>query len=147
MLYTPLTCQALLLAYQAHQGQFDPCGMPYVFHPFHLAEQMDDEAAVCVALLHDVVEDTPVTLEALAAQFPPEVVEAVRCLTHGDDEDYEAYLARVKANPLALKVKRADLKHNMDETRHCTGKVPPERVAKWRAKYQRAAALLGDADS
>lgn len=144
MLYTPLTCKALCLAYQAHQGQFDPCGMPYIFHPFHLAEQMDDEASVCVALLHDVVEDTAVTIEEIAGQFPPDVVEAVRLLTHNDDEAYEAYLTRIKANPLALKVKRADLKHNMDETRHCTGTVASERIARWRAKYQRAAAILGN---
>ena len=144
MLYTPLTCKALRLAYQAHHGQFDPCGMPYIFHPFHLAEQMEDEAAVCVALLHDVVEDTAVTIEEIAAQFPPEVTEAIRLLTHDDGEAYASYLLRVKANPLALKVKRADLKHNMDETRHCTGLVSPERIAKWRAKYQQAVAILGD---
>ena len=144
MLYTSLTCKALRLAYQAHHRQFNPCGMPHIFHPFHPAEQMEDEAAVCVALLHDVVEDTAVTIEEIAAQFPPEVTEAIRLLTHDDGEAYASYLLRVKANPLALKVKRADLKHNMDETRHCTGLVPPERIAKWRAKYQQAVAILGD---
>ena len=142
MLYTPMTCRALLMAYEAHQGQFDPCGMPYVFHPFHLAEQMDDEASTCAALLHDVVEDTAVTLDDLASLFPSEVVEAVRCLTHGPDEDYETYLTRIKLNPIALKVKRADLAHNMDETRHCTGKVDPGRISKWRAKHQKATELL-----
>ena len=142
MLYTPMTCKALVLAYQAHQGQYDPCGMPYVFHPYHLAEQMDDEVSVCAALLHDVVEDTAVTMDELAAQFPPEVVDVVRLLTHANGEPYEAYLARVKTHPVALKVKLADLKHNMDASRHCTGQVAPERIERWRAKYTKAMALL-----
>ena len=143
MLYTPLTCKALSLAYRAHHGQLDPCGVPYVFHPFHLAEQMEDELTTCAALLHDVVEDTSVTFEELAAQFPPEVVDTLRCLTHGEDEDYESYLLRVKANPVALKVKLADLAHNMDESRHCTGNIPEERIIRWREKYKRAMAVLG----
>lgn len=63
MIYTPLTCEAMKIAYRAHHGQTDKAGLPYVFHPFHLAEQMKDEYSVCVALLHDVVEDTDVTLD------------------------------------------------------------------------------------
>ena len=143
MLYTPLTCRAMKLAYRAHHGQTDPSGVPYIFHPFHLAEQMEDEVTVCAALLHDVVEDTSVTLEELAEQLPAEVVETVRCLTHDDAEDYETYLLRIKANPTALKIKLADLAHNMDETRHCTGNIPDWRIAHWREKYRCALALLG----
>ena len=144
MLYTPLTCRAMKLAYQAHHGQLDPGGVPYIFHPMHLAEQMEDETTTCAALLHDVVEDTFVTLGELAEQFPPEVVEAVRCLTHDPYEPYETYLRRIKANPVALAVKLADLAHNMDETRHCGAEIPQYRISRWREKYSRALALLRD---
>ena len=82
MIYTPLTNRAMQIAYAAHHGQLDKCGMPYIFHPFHLAEQMDDEYAVCVALLHDVLEDTDYPREALAAEFPAEVMVALDLLTH-----------------------------------------------------------------
>ena len=85
MIYTELTIRAMNLAYASHHGQFDKGGVPYIFHPIHLAEQMDDEISTCVALLHDTVEDTAVTLEQLAKEFPKEGVEAVRLLTHGED--------------------------------------------------------------
>ena len=65
MIYTPLTVKAARIAYDAHHGQYDVCGMPYIFHPFTVAESMTDEYSTCVALLHDVVEDTDVTLEDL----------------------------------------------------------------------------------
>lgn len=70
MIYTTLTSKAMAIAYQAHHGQYDYNGIPYIFHPFHLAEQMDDEVSCCVALLHDIVEDTSVTLEFLQNEFP-----------------------------------------------------------------------------
>ena len=70
MIYTELTIKAMNLAYSAHHGQFDKGGVPYIFHPIHLAESMDDEISTCVALLHDTVEDTDVTLEQLAQAFP-----------------------------------------------------------------------------
>ena len=71
MIYTPLTQKAMLLAYDAHHGQLDKGGVPYIFHPIHLAEQMPDELTTIVALLHDVVEDTALTLDDLAHDFPP----------------------------------------------------------------------------
>ena len=79
MIYTPLTNKAQRIAYDAHQGQTDKSGQPYIFHPYHLAEQMTDEVSVCVALLHDVVEDTAVTFEELEREFPPEVVMRCAC--------------------------------------------------------------------
>ena len=69
MIYTPLTNRAMQIAYQAHHGQVDKSGLPYIFHPYHLAEQMEDEYTTCIALLHDVMEDTDVTREELAAEF------------------------------------------------------------------------------
>lgn len=82
MIYTHLTNEAMKLAYAAHHGQVDKGGIPYIFHPFHLAEQMQDEYTTCVALLHDIVEDTDVTPEELAKTFPKEVVDAVVLMTH-----------------------------------------------------------------
>ena len=70
MIYTELTIKAMVLAYNAHHGQFDKGGVPYIFHPIHLAEEMEEEYATCVALLHDTVEDTAVTLEELSRDFP-----------------------------------------------------------------------------
>ena len=117
MIYTPLTNAAMKLAYRAHQGQTDKSGIPYIFHPMHLAEQMDDEFSCCVALLHDVVEDTDVTMEELKAIFPPEVTDAVALMTHAYGVDYFDYVRAIKANPIARKVKLADLAHNSDQSR------------------------------
>ena len=107
----------MVLAYHAHHGQFDKGGVPYIFHPIHLAEQMDDEFSTCVALLHDTVEDTAVTLEDLAEDFPAEVVNAVRLLTHAEDVEYFDYVRAIKSDPIATKVKLADLTHNGDPSR------------------------------
>ena len=117
MIYTELTIKAMNLAYAAHHGQFDKGGVPYIFHPIHLAEGMDDEISTCVALLHDTVEDTDVTLEQLAQGFPVEVVEAVALLTHAEEVEYFDYIRIIKTNPVAVKVKLADLAHNGDPRR------------------------------
>jgi len=111
-----------------------------VFHPFHLAEQMDSENAVVLALLHDVVEDTPYTHEDLHRMgFPQPVLEALRLLTHDDAEPYEDYVARIASNPLARQVKLADLRHNSDTTRLDT--MDEWAVAR-QAKYLQAIQLL-----
>ncbi|MDD2954736.1 MAG: HD domain-containing protein [Oscillospiraceae bacterium] len=143
MIYTPLTNKALRLAYNAHAGQLDQSGQPYVFHPYHLAEQMTDEISVCVALLHDVAEDTAVTLEELEREFPREVTEALRLLTHTPGSDYFTYVRAIAQNPVARAVKLADLAHNSDETRFagCTG-VAEEQLARWRKKYAEAKKIL-----
>ena len=117
MIYTELTIKAMNLAYTAHHGQFDKGGVPYIFHPIHLAESMDDEISTCVALLHDTVEDTDVTLELLSREFPREVVDAVRLLTHAEGVDYFDYVRIIRQNPIAVKVKLADLAHNADPKR------------------------------
>ena len=142
MVYTPLTNKALVFSYNAHHGQLDYNGIPYIFHPLHLAEQMDDEISCCAALLHDVVEDTAVTLEDLAAVFPPEVVEAVALLTHEEGTDYFDYVRRIRSNPIALKVKLADLAHNSDATRFAGVSVPEDRIGYFRDKYTNAKAIL-----
>lgn len=142
MIYTPLTNAAMKLAYKAHQGQLDYNGIPYIFHPIHLAEQMDDEISCCVALLHDTVEDTDVTLEELQSVFPPEVTDAVALLTHSDDTDYFEYVRAVKANPIARKVKLADLAHNSDQSRCVGSDLSAERKEAWRRKYEKATKIL-----
>ncbi|MBQ8647324.1 MAG: HD domain-containing protein [Oscillospiraceae bacterium] len=140
MIYTPLTRRALKLCFEAHKDQTDKTGLPYVFHPFHLAEQMTDEDTTIAALLHDVAEDTDTTLEDLAGMgFPAPVLQALALLTHNDAVPYMEYVAALKHDPIARAVKLADLRHNSDTTRL-------DHVDEWtRArldKYARAIRLL-----
>ncbi len=140
MIYTEQTEKAMKLCFCAHKDQTDKVGVPYVFHPFHLAEQMPDEISVTVALLHDVVEDTDYTLEDLGGMgFAPEVLEAVALLTHDPAVPYEEYLIPIKANPIARRVKLADLTHNSDSTR--VREVTPGMEARWE-KYRKAKEFL-----
>lgn len=118
MIYTDKTKKALKLCFDAHKDQVDKSGLPYVFHPFHLAEQMQDENTTIAALLHDVVEDTDYTLDDLRAMgFGDEVVEALSYMTHDPSVPYMEYVKRIRENEIARKVKLADLKHNSDITR------------------------------
>ena len=95
MLYTPATKKAMKLCFEAHKDQVDKNGVPYVFHPFHLAEQMQDEQTTVAALLHDVAEDSGYTLEDLAAMgFDEAVINALRLLTHDKRVPYLEYVAR-----------------------------------------------------
>lgn len=141
MIYTYLTKQALKISFQAHQYQLDKSGMPYVYHPFHLAEQMDDEYSTCVALLHDVVEDTNITLYDLEKIFPKEITDAIDLMTHDDFIPYMDYVRTIKLNPLAAKVKLADLKHNSDLTRLDTIDEAAIERAK---KYKEAIKILSE---
>ena len=110
--------RALRLATAAHNGQVDKAGADYIKHPIAVAEVLDTEEEQTAALLHDTVEDTGVTLDRLRAEgFSSAVVTAVECLTHRNSEPRETYLQRVAENPLAVKVKLADLAHNSDLSR------------------------------
>lgn len=142
MIYTPLTQKAMHIAYLAHHGQFDKSGAPYIFHPIHLAEAMDDEYSCCVALLHDTVEDTDVTLEDLKQVFPSEVTDAVALLTHDDSVDYFDYVRAIKHNPIARKVKLADLAHNSDQSRCVGSGLSVEKLQYSKAKYEKATKIL-----
>ena len=142
MIYTPLTNKAMKIAYAAHHGQTDYNGIPYVFHPIHLAEQMDDEISCCAALLHDVVEDTDVTMDQLVPEFPEEVIEALKLLTHPSGMDYFDYVRAIRENPVAKKVKLADLDHNSDQTRCVGSGLSQERLDFWQQKYQKARNIL-----
>ena len=138
MIYTDLTIKAMNLAYAAHHGQVDKGGVPYIFHPIHLAEEMDDDVSTCVALLHDTVEDTTVTLEELSESFPREIVEAVELLTPRDGVEYFDYIRSIRADPVAVKVKLADLRHNGDPKRICNQGNAERR----REKYAKAWRIL-----
>lgn len=143
MIYTTLTNKAMRIAYDAHLGQTDKCGQPYIFHPFHLAEQMKDETTVCIALLHDVVEDTSVTLTELAQEFPSEIIEALRLLTRQDGENYFEYIKALRSNAAARTVKLADLAHNSDLTR-MTGCqcATSEKIVSLQKRYAKARQIL-----
>ena len=140
MLYTPLTKKALRLCFDTHRDQLDKTGLPYVFHPFHLAEQMDDEISTVCALLHDVVEDSDLSFEDLEKMgFPPEVIEVLRLLTHDTDVPYFDYVKMIASNPIAKKVKLADLTHNSDLSRM---DVIDQYALARTEKYQKAIAML-----
>ena len=140
MIYTEQTKRALKLCFEAHKDQRDKSGMPYVFHPFHLAEQMETEETTIVALLHDVVEDTDYTIDDLAAMgFSKAVTDAISLMTHADGVEYMDYVRLIKDNPLAKAVKLADLSHNSDLSRLDS---VDERALARRDKYQKAIELL-----
>lgn len=142
MVYTELTNKAMRIAYAAHHGQVDHNGIPYIFHPIHLAEAMDDEVSCCAALLHDVVEDTDVTMEALAQEFPHEVIAVVQLLTHKPGTDYFDYVRSIRANPIAVKIKLADIAHNTSFDRCAGSNLPAEKIEYFRNKYEKAKAIL-----
>ena len=140
MLYTDATKKAMKLCFDAHKDQVDQSGMPYVFHPFHLAEQMDDEISTVCALLHDVVEDSDITFENLAKMgFSGEIIDVLKLLTHAEEVPYMDYVREIKKNPTATKVKIADLKHNSDTTRL---DVVDEWAIKRNEKYAEALRIL-----
>ncbi len=140
MLYTALTKKAMRIAFDVHKEQTDKTGLPYIYHPFHLAEQMKDEASVCAALLHDCVEDGEITFDALRAYgFTEEIIDAVMLLTHDPAEPYMDYVARIKHDPIAKRVKLADLRHNSDLSRL---DAVDEIALRRNEKYKAAMALL-----
>lgn len=144
MIYTDLTKKALKLCFEAHKEQTDKTGLPYVFHPFHLAEQMQTEETVITALLHDVVEDTELTVRDLADMgFPKDVLDALELLTHDESVPYLDYVAGIKDNPIARTVKLADLKHNSDMSRLDT---VDEEAALRAERYKKAIELLDPPD-
>jgi len=118
MKYTPMINKALRLCFDAHINQVDKSGVPYVFHPIHLAEQMDDEISIICALLHDVVEDTKYTFEDIKTLgFSEDVIDILKLLTHDKDTPYLEYVKQITTNKIASKIKLADIKHNSDLTR------------------------------
>lgn len=142
MIYTEMTKKALKLSFEAHKAQTDKSGMPYVYHPFHLAEQMKSEETVIVALLHDVVEDTDYTLDDIAKMgFSQTVTDALTLITRKEGVPYVDYIAKLKENPVARAVKLADLRHNSDLSRL---DIVDEKALKRAKKYKKAIELLSE---
>lgn len=142
MIYTDMTKKALKLCFEAHKEQVDKSGLPYVFHPFHLAEQMESEETTVVALLHDVVEDTNYTIEDLTAMgFGKAVTDAIALMTHADGVDYMDYVRAIKDNPIAKVVKLADLTHNSDLSRL---DIIDEKALQRAEKYKEAIKILSE---
>ena len=142
MIYTDQTRKAMQIAYRAHHGQTDKSGVPYLYHPIHLAEQMNDEVTVTAALLHDVLEDSPMTAAELrAAGISPQAVDAVVLLTRTAETPYLDYVERIRSNPIARAVKCADLRHNCDPSRLPN---PPEGWREKRDLYRKALEILTD---
>ena len=140
MIYTEMTKKAMQICFDAHKDQKDKSGLPYVFHPFHLAEQMPDELTTTVALLHDVIEDSDFSFEYLQnAGFPQEVLDAVTLLTHDPSVPYMGYVAALKSNRIAREVKLADLRHNSDPNR--LNEITDKDRARIE-KYRKAIAML-----
>lgn len=134
--------KAVVIAQEAHKGQMDKGGNPYIEHPLYVASQVDSIELKIIAMLHDTLEDSEMTADDLRSEgFPEEIVEAIVVLTHedGSDEAYLDYIRRVSENAWAAAVKKADLMHNMDISRihH-----PTEKDYKRRAKYEKAYRLL-----
>ncbi len=134
MIYTELTKTAIKIMYEAHKDRKDKSGLPYVFHPWHVAESMEDEECTCAALLHDVIEDTDMTIDDLRnAGIPEEVLEALVLLTHEKGKPYMEYVRELSGNRIARRVKLSDLTHNMDITRlDEPSKKDIERLDKYR---------------
>lgn len=140
MIYTEMTKKALKLSFEAHKNQIDKSGMPYVYHPFHLAEQMIDEDTTIVALLHDVVEDTDYSLDDLSSiGFSDKIIDAISLMTHDKNIPYMDYVAQIAKNLVAKAVKLADLRHNSDLTRL---DAVTDKDLKRMEKYKKAIALL-----
>ena len=132
--------KAIRIAAQAHEGQRDKAGAPYILHPLRVMMKMATETEQITAVLHDVVEDTDWTRERLQQEgFHGEILGALECLTRQDGEDYGKFIERVKRNPLAIKVKIADLEDNLDGSR-LNGVTADD--AKRLEKYQQALQAL-----
>ncbi len=135
--------RAIEIAIEAHKGQTDKVGKPYILHIFQVMAKGKGEDEKITALLHDVVEDTPWTLEKLEAEgFSTKIIEALDCLTRRESETYEEFIERVKSNPLAIKVKINDLEDNMDIRRlRQVSENDTERLNKYLRAYRELVGL------
>jgi len=140
MIYTPLVKIAIQIAFDAHRGQYDKGGLPYITHPLHVAEQMNTEDECVVALLHDVMEDTDLTENDLRqCGIKNRQITALKLLCHDESIPYLEYVQGIRTDPIARAVKIEDLKHNSDLTR--LERVTPEDLARVE-KYKQALQIL-----
>ena len=136
--------RAIAIAAEAHAGQHDKSGAPYILHPLRVMLGMQTEEERIVAVLHDVVEDCDWSLDDLRAEgFSPAVLRAIDSVTKRKGEDYEAFVARAAADPIGRRVKLADLKDNSDPARIAN---PTDRDRARQEKYQRAIRFLRESE-
>jgi (p)ppGpp synthase/HD superfamily hydrolase len=110
--------RAIELAVEHHKGQVDKAGKPYILHPLRLMMSVDNDDEKIVAVMHDIVEDTDITLDDLKNEgFSEQVISAIECVTKKKGEDYNSFIKRISRNRLATRVKLADLEDNMDLSR------------------------------
>lgn len=139
--YTDMVKAAMSLSFKVHKKQKDRGGMPYIYHPMHLAEQFKDEKLKTLALLHDVVEDSDYSFEDVekySDTFTEDVIDALRCITKEDKEPYMNYISRVCANEMSRLVKIADLKHNLNTSRLQDNSILTDKQLNRIQKYREA---------
>ncbi len=135
--------EAIILAAQAHEGQLDKGGHPYIFHPLRLMLQLESEKDQIIAILHDVIEDTDWTLDKLREKgFSEEIVSVIDCLSRREEEDYEEYIDRLMLDSTACRIKLLDLRDNLDLTRIRGDSADARERVK---KYQRAQKRIQEA--
>ena len=127
------------IATEAHKGQLDRCGVEYINHPRTVASYVSETKLKIIAWLHDTIEDTDITETDLRPIFGDEITDAVVALTKAPDDDYFDYIERVRKNPLAIKVKLADLTHNMRPDRINN---PTDKDYQRLEKYKKAYSIL-----
>jgi (p)ppGpp synthase/HD superfamily hydrolase len=137
--------RAISIAALAHERQKDKGGAPYILHPLRIMLAMSTDEERIVAVLHDVIEDTPWTVEALRAEgFTSVVVDAIECLTRRAGETYDDFIMRSRSNPISRRVKQADLVDNSDISRIPN---PSNEDRECILKYKKAIAKLTEVDS
>ena len=132
--------RAIEIAVEAHKGQLDKGGSPYILHPLRVMMSVNGESEKIVAVLHDVVEDSNWTFEALLAEgFSIEVIEALKSVTkESPDEDYDSFIQRAIRNPIGRKVKITDIRDNLDVTRIPElGEKDLQRISKYKIALKR----------
>lgn len=139
----PLFDKAVEIATKAHEGQTDKSGKPYIGHVMRVSLGCKTQKSKVIALLHDVIEDTPVTPEQLMADgIPADIVEAVLILSRRQGEEYEQYINRVAPHPLCREVKIADLEDNMDVRRLAEiGEADVKRLKKYHKAWKTLTSL------
>jgi (p)ppGpp synthase/HD superfamily hydrolase len=131
--------KSLEIALKAYSGQRDKAGKTYILHPLRIMSRMETEEEMAVALLHDVIEDSEFTsADLLGEGIPPIVVEAVQLLSKEEGENYHDFVDRVAENPLATKIKIADIEDNINVLRlEAIGEKDLERVAKYHRAWKK----------
>lgn len=132
--------EAIALAVEAHRGQVDKAGEPYILHPLRVMLACKGEAKRIAAVLHDTVEDSGLEISLIRHRFGAEVADAVDCLSRRDGETYTDFIERCRSNPIARSVKLADLADNMDLSR--LGREPTITDAQRQQKYAEAVNAL-----